>query len=270
MATDQPLHLKPGTSVHLADFDPNYTGGYEHKKAAKDRLDHNRDRLRALQEVLYAEHKHALLIVLQAMDAGGKDGTIRHVMHGVNPQGVTVTSFKVPTAEELDHDFLWRIHQHAPRKGMIGIFNRSHYEDVLVVRVNELVPRAVWEGRYDHINAFERLLADSGVTILKFFLHISKDEQKERFQARLDDPTKHWKFSMGDLPVREQWNDYMAAYEDALTHCNTAWAPWYIVPANKKWYRNLVISSVLVETLERLDLRYPDPEPGLESVVIPD
>jgi len=270
MATDQPLHLKPGTSVHLADFDPSYTGDYEHKKAAKDRLDHNRDRLRALQEVLYAEHKHALLIVLQAMDAGGKDGTIRHVMHGVNPQGVTVTSFKVPTAEELDHDFLWRIHQHAPRKGMIGIFNRSHYEDVLVVRVNELVPRAVWEGRYDHINAFERLLADSGVTILKFFLHISKDEQKERFQARLDDPTKHWKFSMGDLPVREQWNDYMTAYEDALTHCNTAWAPWYIVPANKKWYRNLVISSVLVETLERLDLRYPDPEPGLESVVIPD
>jgi PPK2 family polyphosphate:nucleotide phosphotransferase len=204
------------------------------------------------------------------MDAGGKDGTIRHVMRGVNPQGVQVTSFKVPTPEELDHDFLWRIHQHTPPRGMIGIFNRSHYEDVLIVRVNELVPESVWAKRYDQINAFERLLANSGVTILKFFLHISKAEQKERFMDRLTQSEKQWKFSTGDLPVREKWDQYMAAYEDVITRCNTKYAPWHIVPANKKWYRNLVISSVIVETMEKLDMRYPESEPGLEQIVIPD
>lgn len=264
------LRPQPGERVRLQDFDPGDTGQFRRKKDALERLKQNRHRLRELQEVLYAENKHALLIILQAMDAGGKDGTIRHVMRGVNPQGVQVTSFKVPTPEALAHDFLWRVHQHTPPRGTIGIFNRSHYEDVLVVRVEELVPRHVWARRYDHINAFERLLTDNGVTILKFFLHISKDEQKERFLDRLNEPDKHWKFSRGDLAVREKWDQYMAAYEDALSRCNTEYAPWYIVPANKKWYRNLVVSSVIVETLERLDMRYPDPEPDLDTIVIPD
>jgi PPK2 family polyphosphate:nucleotide phosphotransferase len=270
MSKHQPLRPEVGQAVHLADYDPNYTGDYEHKKNAEEQLKDNRHRMRALQDMLYAEHKHALLIVLQAMDAGGKDGTIHHVMQGVNPQGVQVTSFKVPTPEELDHDFLWRVHRHVPPRGMIGIFNRSHYEDVLIVRVNELVPESVWEKRYDHINAFERLLADSGVTILKFFLHISKDEQKARFMDRLTQPEKQWKFSAGDLPVREKWDQYMAAYEDAIARCNTKHAPWHIVPANHKWYRNLVISSMIVETLENLNMHYPDPEPGLDQIVIPD
>jgi|AMZC01.1.fsa_nt_AMZC01000277.1_1 PPK2 family polyphosphate:nucleotide phosphotransferase len=269
MPRNQPLHPANGERVRLADYAPDFTGSYN-KQSAQELLETNLTRLRELQNVLYAEHKHAVLIILQGMDASGKDGTIRHVMRGINPQGVQVTSFKVPTAEELDHDFLWRIHRHTPARGMIAIFNRSHYEDVLVVRVEELVPRSVWEARYEHINAFERLLADSGVTILKFFLHISKAEQKKRFEERLRAPEKQWKFAVGDLKVREKWDDYMAAYEDALTRCNTPWAPWYIVPADRKWYRNLVISSVLVETLERLDMRYPSAEPGLERITIPD
>jgi PPK2 family polyphosphate:nucleotide phosphotransferase len=269
MPPSQPLRPVSGERVRLSAYAPDYTGTYN-KKSAQEVLETNLSRLRDLQNVLYAEHKHAVLIILQGMDASGKDGTIRHVMRGINPQGVQVTSFKVPTAEELDHDFLWRIHRHAPARGMIAIFNRSHYEDVLVVRVEELVPRSVWEARYEHINAFERLLADSGVIILKFFLHISKAEQKKRFEERLRAPEKQWKFAVGDLKVRQKWDDYMAAYEDALTHCNTPWAPWHIVPADRKWYRNLVISSVLVETLERLDMRYPSAEPGLERIAIPD
>lgn len=263
------IRLEPGQTVSLGDFDPDDTGDWT-KETARKALKARQDRMRELQEVLYAEHKHALLIVLQAMDAGGKDGTIRKVMHGINPQGVRVTSFKQPTPEELDHDFLWRIHQHVPPLGMIGIFNRSHYEDVLIVRVNGLVPKRVWQARYDHINAFERLLADSGVTILKFYLHISKDEQKKRFEDRLKEPDKHWKFSRGDLAVRERWNDYMAAYEDALTRCNTPWAPWHVVPANRKWYRDLVVCDTIVAALESLDMRYPDPEPDLDAVRIPD
>ncbi len=270
MGKKQPLQPEIGQPVDLADYDPDLSGGYKDKDEAQEDLKANRDRLGELQQVLYAEHKHALLIILQAMDAGGKDGTIRHVMKGINPQGVQVTSFKAPTPEELDHDFLWRVHEHTPPRGMIGIFNRSHYEDVLIVRVNELVPRSTWQARYDHINGFERLLADSGVTILKFFLHISKEEQKERFLARLDEPDKHWKFSKGDLPVREKWDEYMAAYGDAITRCNTEWAPWYIIPANKKWYRNLAISNILVDTLEKLEMQYPDPEEGLDEIEIPD
>jgi len=191
-------------------------------------------------------------------------------MSGVNPQGVQVTAFKAPTPEELDHDFLWRVHQHVPPRGMIGLFNRSHYEDVLIVRVENLVPDKVWKARYDHINAFERLLVDSGVTILKFFLHISKEEQKERFEERLQQPEKNWKFATGDLAVRAKWDRYMEAYEDALTRCNTEVAPWYIVPANKKWYRDFVISKTIVKKLENLDMHYPDPEPGLDQIVIPD
>lgn len=269
MSTSQSLHPPIGERVTLADYAPDYTGDYD-KDDAKKQTKANRDRLRDLQEVLFAEHKRSLLIVLQAMDAGGKNSTVEHVMRGINPQGVQVSAFGVPTAEELDHDFLWRIHHHTPGKGTISIFNRSHYEDVLVVRVENLAPEAVWQRRYDHINAFERLLADSGVTILKFFLHISKDEQKERFQDRLDRPDKHWKFSHGDLDVRAKWDQYMAAYEDAITRCNTPYAPWYIVPADKKWYRNMVISNTIVKALEDLDLQYPQPEPGLDKVVIPD
>jgi len=266
----QPILIPPGSRVSLSDFDAAYTGTYRSKAETKAELKRNVERLDELQEVLWAEGKHALLIVLQAMDAGGKDGTIEHVMHGVNPQGCQVTSFKVPTEEDLDHDFLWRIHKATPRRGYIGIFNRSHYEDVLVVRVHNLVPEEVWQRRYEQINQFEKLLADTGTTILKFFLHISKEEQKERFEARLHDPKKNWKFSSKDVDERKLWDQYMAAYEDALSRCSTAWAPWHIIPADKKWFRNLTVSETIVQALERLELRYPPSLPGANSIEIPD
>ena len=259
--------VPPGTKVDLSDHDPNDKGGWK-KADARPQLRSNLVRMAELQEMLYAGGKHGLLIVLQAMDAGGKDSTIRHVMDGFNPQGCHVYPFGVPTEKELAHDFLWRIHQHTPQLGYVSIFNRSHYEDVLVVRVNELAPKAVWQGRYEHINAFERLLADSGVMILKFFLHISREEQKERFEDRLRRKDKQWKFNPGDLDTRARWDDYMRAFEDALSKCSTHWAPWYIVPANRKWYRNLVVSTVLVEALESLDLRYPEPVQDIENYEI--
>jgi PPK2 family polyphosphate:nucleotide phosphotransferase len=209
-----------------------------------------------------------VLVVLQALDTGGKDGVIRRVFDGVNPQGVRVASFKVPTEEELDHDYLWRVHKAVPGRGEMVIFNRSHYEDVLVVRVHNIVPPEVWKKRYEQINAFERHLAENGTTILKFYLHIDPEEQKERLQARLDDPTKRWKFRLGDLEERKLWNDYTEAYEEALSKTSTEHAPWYIVPANRKWYRDLVISSVLVETLKNLDMTYPEPEENLDGVVV--
>jgi PPK2 family polyphosphate:nucleotide phosphotransferase len=262
--------VSPGTRVNLADYDPGYTGDFRGKKAVESELRRNIKRLQELQEVMWAEGKHALLIVLQAMDAAGKDGTIKHVMHGVNPQGCQVTSFKAPTPEELAHDYLWRIHKVTPRRGYIGIFNRSHYEDVLVVRVASLVPEEVWQARYDQINQFEKLLADTGTTILKFYLHISKEEQKKRIEARLHDPKKNWKFSMDDVRKRGDWDDYMKAYEDALSHCSTPWAPWHIIPANRKWYRNLVVCQTIVETLEKLDMHYPPPLPDADKIVIPD
>lgn len=268
------LHLKhlvkPGSKIKLKEVNPADTAPYESKKEVEELLAVDKSELIKLQELLYAEGKHALLIVLQAMDTGGKDGLIRHVMSGVNPQGCTVAPFKVPTAEELAHDYLWRIHKVVPPKRMIGIFNRSHYEDVLVVRVHELVPKAVWRQRYEQINAFEKHLTDNGVTILKFFLHISKEEQKERLQARLDDPSKHWKFALGDLKERAIWDDYMAAYEDVLNLTSTPWAPWYLVPANRKWYRNLVVARVILETLRSFDMQWPAPEDDLSNVVIPD
>jgi PPK2 family polyphosphate:nucleotide phosphotransferase len=260
---------EPGSKVRLQDYDPDFRGDYDKAKAVAE-TDQLQEKLENLQERLYAENKQALLIVLQAMDAGGKDGTIRKVFEGINPQGVRVTSFKVPSSDELAHDFLWRIHQHVPPKGYIGIFNRSHYEDVLVVRVNELVPKEVWSRRYDQINAFEKLLAETGTRVIKFFLHISKDEQKKRFEERLKNPEKHWKFSMGDLPVRERWGDYMEAYEDAITRCNTEYAPWHIVPANYKWYRDLVVTKAIVQALEAMNPVYPAPEPNLDKVIIPD
>ena len=221
-----------------------------------------------LQRRLYAEGKQKLLIVFQAMDAGGKDGTIRNILRGVNPQGVRVHSFKVPSKEELAHDFLWRIHQDVPAKGMIGVFNRSHYEDVLVVRVHDIVPESVWRPRYEQINQFEKLLTDTGTTILKFFLHISPEEQLERFQARLDDASKNWKFSVEDLEKRKFWDDYMAAYEEMLQQCTTPWAPWYVIPANQKWYRNLTITRTIVDTLKQMNPQYPPPADDLSGVVI--
>jgi PPK2 family polyphosphate:nucleotide phosphotransferase len=218
--------------------------------------------------VFWADGRHRLLVVLQAMDTGGKDGTVKAVFRTMHPLGVRVASFKQPSEAERAHDYLWRVHAQVPADGEITIFNRSHYEDVLVVRVHDLVPRARWERRYDHIVDFERMLADEGTTIRKFFLHISEDEQAERLQARLDDPTKTWKFALGDLDERARWDDYQRAYEEALSRTSTEAAPWYVVPANRKWYRNEVIAQVLVETLESLDLRYPDPPPDLDQVRI--
>jgi PPK2 family polyphosphate:nucleotide phosphotransferase len=251
--------VKPGSAVDLADHDPDFCAGLGGKDEAQKHLDKYRRRLADLQEVLYAESKRSLLIVLQAMDAGGKDGTIGHVMGSVNPQGFRVTSFKAPTPEELSHDFLWRIHKAVPRRGEIGIFNRSHYEEVLVVRVHDLVPKEVWSKRYDVINDFEAALAEGGVHVVKFFLHISKDEQRERLRDRLGDPRKQWKFNPDDLKERAHWKKYMQAYADAITRCSTPRAPWFVIPANKKWFRNLAVSRILVETLEGLDMKYPKP-----------
>ena len=258
-----------GTKVTLADWDPNDKSEYPlSKQEARQYLRELNTELETLQELLYAEHKHQVLIVLQAMDTGGKDGTIRHVLEGVNPSGVKVASFKVPSKEELDHDYLWRIHKQTPRKGEIVIFNRSHYEDVLVVRVHNLVPEKVWRKRYDQINDFERLLCEEGATILKFYLHIDKAEQKTRLQARLDDPQKHWKFSLGDLEERELWPDYTKAYEEAISQTSTDWSPWYIIPSNRKWYRNLIIARIIIETLKNLDMKFPQPQENLDQIII--
>jgi PPK2 family polyphosphate:nucleotide phosphotransferase len=271
MSETDSYRVAPGARVDLGALDPRdksiFDGG---KKEGREETGRLNARLEELQELLYAEGRHKVLVVLQAMDAGGKDGTIRHVFDGVNPQGVKVAPFKVPTPEELAHDFLWRVHKRVPGRGEIVIFNRSHYEDVLVVRVKGLVPPEVWGGRYELINDFERLLARTGTTILKFFLHISPEEQRERFQARLDEPHKRWKFRRGDLADRRLWPAFMAAYEAAIERTSTEHAPWYVVPADRKWYRNLVISRVLVETLEGLGMAYPVPEEDLEGVVIPD
>ena len=265
---DSPYLVQPNKKLKLSDHDPDDIGLFKNKEEAAKPTAKNLQKLDELQERLYAEGKHAVLIVFQAMDCGGKDGAIEHVFSGVNPQGCQVTSFKVPTHLELAHDFLWRIHKACPPKGMIGIFNRSHYESVLVERVHNLVPKDVWESRYDRISNFEKLLADEGTTILKFFLHISKEEQKARLQARLDDKDKIWKFNVGDLKERALWNDYQEAYKDALQNCSKKYAPWYIVPSNHKWFRNWVISDTIVRTLEKLKMKFPPPEPGLDKVVV--
>lgn len=261
--------VKPGKLIDLKDWDPNDSGDDKNDKSdGKNRLTELNKELEELQELLFAEHKHKVLVVLQGMDTSGKDGVIRHVFEGVNPQGVRVASFKVPTPEELDHDYLWRVHKQVPGKGEIVIFNRSHYEDVLVVRIHGLVPEGVWKRRYDQIRDFERMLSEEGTIILKFYLHIDLKEQKERLQARLDDPTKQWKFNIGDLKERARWDEYAAAYEDVLNKTSTDYAPWYIVPANKKWYRNLVIAEILVDALKKLDMQYPQPKEDLSTVVI--
>jgi PPK2 family polyphosphate:nucleotide phosphotransferase len=261
-----PLRVRPGTRVDLAKVDPGATFGRT-KEAAAEELETGLARLTDLQDRLWAEGKHRVLVVLQGIDAAGKDGTLRHVMGAFNPQGCAVTAFKVPSADELAHDYLWRVHRRVPGKGEIGVFNRSHYEDVLVVRVHDLVPKAVWSRRYDQINDFEELLAEEGTTIIKFFLYIDKDEQRERFQARFDDPTKRWKFALGDLEERKHWDDYIAAYEDALSKTTTDHAPWYVVPANRKWFRDLAVASILAATLEELDPHYPE-APDLPSDLV--
>jgi PPK2 family polyphosphate:nucleotide phosphotransferase len=262
---DSPYLVKPGKKFKLDKIDPGDTGHFKDKREAAAAVKKNLEQLDELQEVLYAQAKYAVLIVLQAMDAGGKDGTIEHIFSGVNPQGCQVTSFKAPSHLELAHDYLWRYHQAAPTKGMIGIFNRSHYESVLVERVKEIVPKEVWSKRYDHLNEFERVLADENTVIMKFYLHISRDEQRKRLQARLEDPHKNWKFNPGDLEERKRWDDYMAAFDDALERCSTPRAPWYAIPANKKWFRNLAISDVIVRTMRELDLGFPKPIEGIEN-----
>ncbi|HSB67408.1 MAG TPA: polyphosphate kinase 2 family protein [Anaerolineales bacterium] len=260
------FRIKTGSKINLAKLDAGYHGAYENEQAAMEELNKYSQRLTELQAVMYAENKHALLIVLQAMDGGGKDGTIHHVMAAMNPQGCSVVGFKVPTSEELAHDYLWRIHKNTPGKGHITVFNRSHYEDVLVVRVHNLVPEEVWSKRYNDINAFERTLANSGTTIVKFFLHIDKQEQLDRFKDRLDQPDKQWKISNSDYSERELWEDYQKAYVDALSKCSFNYAPWYIIPANHKWFRDLAVSQILVETMEGLNMKYPEPSVDLVTI----
>jgi PPK2 family polyphosphate:nucleotide phosphotransferase len=263
-----PYLVKPGSKVKLDRYSTDDKGDFEDKDHAVTPTEKNLKKMKKLQSLLYAEGKHALLVVFQAIDAGGKDGCIDHVFSGINPQGCSVTSFKAPTPLELGHDFLWRIHDAAPRKGMIGIYNRSHYESVLVERVKDLVSKKVWSRRYDHINNYEKLLADEGTVILKFYLHISKKEQKERLQDRLDDPSKNWKFDARDLEERKHWDAYHEAYEDALEKCSTDYAPWFVVPADHKWFRNWVISDTIVRTLEKLEMKYPAPQAGIEKLKV--
>ncbi len=274
--------VKPGSKVDLDDWDPDDKSEFDRSDYDNDLADPDASdkdvgevqlpelnrRLMELQRKFYADGRHRLLVVLQATDTGGKDGTIRAVFRGTNPQGVKVTSFKRPTDQELAHDYLWRVHPHVPADGMISVFNRSHYEDVLVVRVHDIVPKERWKRRYGHIRDFEQLLVDEGTTIVKIYLNISKEEQAERLQARLDDPDKHWKFELGDLKEREHWDDYRQAFEAMLEETSTKDAPWYVVPANRKWYRNLVISQILIDTLESLDLAYPESDEDLSNVTI--
>jgi PPK2 family polyphosphate:nucleotide phosphotransferase len=257
-----------GKGFRLKDVDPAGKDGLPDRAAAEADMDADAHRIDELQDVMYAQGKHALLCIIQAMDCGGKDGTIRKVFGHVDPIGIIATAFKKPSERELAQDYLWRVHQAVPPRGVIGIFNRSHYEDVLVVRVHRLAPADDIEQRYDQINAFEKHLGENGVTIVKFFLHISKEEQKKRLQERLDDPKKRWKFNPGDLEERAWWNDYMAAYEIALTRCSTRWAPWYVIPADRNWYRNAVVTRIVRQTMEDLDLKFPKPAADFSKIVI--
>jgi len=267
--TLDPLLVKPGKPAGLAARDPRSSegapGDREVTEAATAELNVE---LAELQERLWAEHRQSLLVVLQAIDAGGKDGVIKKVFAGVNPQGCRVTSFKVPSEEERSHDFLWRIHRATPGAGEIGIFNRSHYEDVLIVRVHDLVPKKVWSKRFDLINDFEANLTAAGTTIVKLFLHISKDEQAERFRKRLETPSKQWKFRVGDLEERKHWDEYQTAFDDALTATSTEHAPWRVIPGDRKWFRDWAVQSILVETLKRMDPQFPKPETDLSDIVV--
>jgi PPK2 family polyphosphate:nucleotide phosphotransferase len=260
------LIVKPSQKLSLKDVDPGFKGhNATHESAAQD-LERYRQKLGQMQSLLYAEKKHSLLIVIQALDAGGKDGTINHVFAAFNPQGTSVTGFKQPTPIELDHDFLWRIHPHAPAKGWVAIFNRSHYEDVLITRVHKLVDKPTWTARYDRIRDFELGLTESGTRILKFFLHISKEEQLARFERRLDDPARNWKISESDYSERALWDKYMEAFEDALAATSTRDAPWYVIPANHKWFRNLAVSQIVADTMEELGMSFPKPAVDLADI----
>lgn len=264
----KPVTFKPGDKIKLSDIDPRKVDGDWDKESAYERIEQNTEVSRDLAYRLYAENRRAVLLVLQGMDTAGKDGTIRTVMTGINPQSCQITPFKQPSHEEQDHGFLWRVHRAVPRRGNIGIFNRSHYEDVLVVRVHNLVPKDEWKSRYDRINEFERLLTEGGITIIKCFLHVSHEEQRERLQARLDNPDKRWKFSKADISERKLWKDYQEAYEDALIKCNTKHAPWHIIPSDRKWYRNMIVSELLKDTLADMDPQFPPSEEGLDGIVV--
>jgi PPK2 family polyphosphate:nucleotide phosphotransferase len=260
------FRLAPESRVRLREVNAGFKDRHEDKESAQQEVAHYAQRLAELQHLLYAEGRRSLLVCLQAMDAGGKDGTIRHVLGAMNPQGCRVYGFKVPTPEEAAHDFLWRVHRAAPGRGEVAIFNRSHYEDVLVTRVHKLVPPAVWKARYGHINHFERLLTDHGTKVLKFFLHISPEEQLERFRRRLDDPARRWKISEADYRERPYWDAYQAAFEEVFQECSPEHAPWYVIPADHKWFRNLAVSRILVETLEAMDLALPAVTVDLEAI----
>lgn len=266
MGYGERFRVDPGAKVDLGEVDANFTDRHDSRELAVAQLADETDHLRRLQYRLYAEGRRSLLICLQGRDAAGKDGTIRHVFGAMNPQGCTVTGFKVPSAEEAAHDFLWRYHQAAPARGQVAIFNRSHYEDVLVVRVHDLVPKTVWSERYELINAFERQLHHNGTHILKFYLHIDAAEQLQRFKARLEDPDRHWKISDSDYAERPYWDAYSKAFEDALSKCSTKHAPWYIIPANRKWFRNLAIARIVRETLETLDMKFPEPTVDIDEI----
>lgn len=259
--------LKPGKKIKLAELSTRGKDFHKDRDAAEKEFEELKQELAKLQERLYAEAKQKVLVVLQAMDTGGKDSTIRSVFSGVNPQGVQVKSFKEPTKEELAHDFLWRIHQAVPASGYIGVFNRSHYEDVIVVRVADIFPESVWRPRYEQINQFEQLLTASNTRVLKFYLHISEDEQKQRLKDRLEDPRKNWKFSADDLTKRKDWKEYMEVYEDVFAHCTTDEAPWYIIPADQKWYRNLAIARVVVSTMKEMDPKWPKLPSGIQKEI---
>lgn len=261
------LKVEPGSKVKLSDIDPDFRGAHKSEDEAKAELQHNLNRITELQRKLYADRRHCLLIVLQGIDGAGKDGTCWHVVSAMDPQGVSVTGFKQPSAEERDHDFLWRVHPHAPGLGQVAVFNRSHYEDVLVVRVHDLVPKHVWKQRYDFINDWERLLVDEkNTTILKFFLYISKDEQLSRFKDRLDDPARQWKISDSDYSERKLWDKYIDAFETAISKCSTKHAPWFVIPANHKWFRNLAVSEIVVRAMEDMNLSLPKPTVDLQQI----
>jgi PPK2 family polyphosphate:nucleotide phosphotransferase len=260
------FHVKPGKRIRLKDFDPQFAGKHDNKNRALREIRKLQKRIHELQFLLYAEAKHSFLICLQAPDAGGKDGVVRHVFDAMNPQGCRVVSFKQPSLEERAHNFLWRIEKETPKRGEVVIFNRSHYEDVLVARVHNLVPKKVWSKRYEQINDFEKRLVAGGTQILKFFLHISKEEQLERFKKRLEDPTRQWKISDADYQEREYWKDYQAAYEDAINNCTTDEAPWFVIPSNHKWFRNLAISHIIVATMEKIRMKFPEPRVNIAEI----
>ena len=261
------LIVKPDSKIRLKHFDPGYHGKHESRESAQPETQEHIQKMQELQYLMYAENKHSLLIVLQGLDAAGKDGVVRHVLTGMNPSGCVAVNFKQPTAEDLDHDFLWRVHPHVPGKGSVAIFNRSHYEDVLVARVHNLVPEKVWSKRYDQINDFEQLIAtENHTTILKFFLHMSKDEQLARFKKRLDDPARQWKISESDYKEREYWDAYIEAFEDVLTKTSTEHAAWFIIPSNHKWFRNLSISQIIARTMEEMDMHFPKPTVNLGEI----